>query len=185
MIRAFGASDRFMKLFLERVNTNITFYWYLWSVNRWLSIRFALLSAIVVGLTGYVLVSSNGKLHFFSLRQIFVTQSDMHDPVDAALAGFALSFSLNISTEILFLVRRYTALELTLVAVERLKEYSELKQEAAEIVYPRPEATWPSKGRIQVKDLSIRFVHSKAHPLRQSESYRDERLKIQIRSIVA
>lgn len=61
VIRAFGASDRFMKLFLERVNTNITFYWYLWSVNRWLSIRFALLSAVVVGLTGYVLVSSNGS----------------------------------------------------------------------------------------------------------------------------
>lgn len=54
-----------------------------------------MLSAIVVALTGYVLISADGR-------------------VDAALAGFALTFSLNIANDVLFLVRRYTALELAM-----------------------------------------------------------------------
>ena len=89
VIRAFGAKERFMQLFLQRCETNVTFFWYLWGVNRWLSVRFALLSAIVVAGTGAVLV-----------REAKV--------IDAALAGFALTFALNISNDILFLVRRYS-----------------------------------------------------------------------------
>ena len=72
--------------------------------------RFSLLSAIVVALTGYVLIAAGDK-------------------TDAPLAGFTLTFALNISNEILFLVRRYTQLELSLVGVERLKAYSEIEQE--------------------------------------------------------
>lgn len=72
--------------------------------------RFSLLSAIVVALTGYVLIAAGDK-------------------IDAPLAGFTLTFALNISNEILFLVRRYTQLELSLVGVERLKAYSEIEQE--------------------------------------------------------
>ncbi|KAL8277515.1 hypothetical protein RQP46_010070 [Phenoliferia psychrophenolica] len=139
VIRAFGSSSRFMTLMLDRCSTNVTFYWYLWSVNRWLSIRFALLSAVVVALTGYVLLRAGDK-------------------VDAALAGFALTFSLNIANDILFLVRRYTALELAMVGVERIKEYSECEQEAPEIIEPRPPAHWPHAGEIHVEKLSIRYA---------------------------
>lgn len=55
------------------------------------------------------------------------------------------------------LVRRFTNLELSMVAVERIKEYSEVKQEAAEIIEPRPAAHWPSAGHISVDNLSIRY----------------------------
>lgn len=44
-----------------------------------------------------------------------------------------------------------------MVAVERLKEYTEIKQEAAEIVYPRPAPAWPHAGKVEIKDLSIRY----------------------------
>ncbi|GAA5895239.1 hypothetical protein JCM6882_006625 [Rhodosporidiobolus microsporus] len=138
VVRAFGASSRFMALMLERTTRNVTFYYYLWGTNRWLSMRFSLLSAIVVALTGYVLIAAPaGK-------------------VDAALAGFTLTFSLNISNDLLFLVRRFTQLELAMVGVERVKEFSEIKQEAAEIVEPRPPAHWP-QGAIEVENLEIRY----------------------------
>jgi ABC-type multidrug transport system fused ATPase/permease subunit len=143
-----------MTLMLERCSTNVTFYWYLWSVNRWLSIRFALLSAVVAALTGYVILLAGDK-------------------IDAALAGFALTFSLNIANgsspvslyhsqmlildaDILFLVRRYTALELAMVSVERIKDYAEVEQEAPEYLEPRPPAHWPHAGVIVVENLSIR-----------------------------
>ena len=45
----------------------------------------------------------------------------------------------------------------TKVAVERVKEYSELEREPPEFVEPRPPATWPTTGRIECKDLVIRY----------------------------
>lgn len=133
---------------------------YLWGANRWLSIRFSLLSALFVGMTGYSLIAA-------------------HKTVDAALAGFALTFSLNISTDMLFLVRRWTSLELAMVAVERIKEYSEVAQEvssrsfyfslhstdtmylhskAPEIIEPRPPAHWPSAGTSRLKTKQFGLV---------------------------
>lgn len=51
-----------------------------------------MLSAIVVALTGYVLINANGR-------------------VDAALAGFALTFSLNIANDVCpFLQSKFTIL---------------------------------------------------------------------------
>lgn len=40
------------------------------------------------------------------------------------------------------------------VAVERVKEFSELDREAAEFIDPRPAATWPSKGGFSRYSLS-------------------------------
>lgn len=44
-----------------------------------------------------------------------------------------------------------------MVAVERVKAYSELPLEAAEFVEPRPPASWPTVGRIDVEDLEIKY----------------------------
>ncbi|SGY80268.1 BQ5605_C008g05343 [Microbotryum silenes-dioicae] len=139
VIRAFGSGSRFMEIMLELASTQVTYYWTLWSVNRWLSVRFQLLSALVLGLTGVVLLQAG-------------------DTIDASLAGFALTFALSIANDMLFLVRRFTSLELSMVSVERIKEYSEVKQEAAEIIEPRPPAHWPSKGEISVEKLAIRYA---------------------------
>ena len=50
-------------------------------------------------------------------------------------------------------------MELSLVAVERVKEYSEeIEQEAPAIIEPRPAPTWPAKGAIMVDKLSIRYA---------------------------
>lgn len=94
---------------------------------------------LILCLAGYVLIAAGDK-------------------VDAALAGFALTFALNIANDMLFLVRRYTALELAMVGVERIKEYSEVVQEAPEIVEPRPPAHWPHAGHISIEHLTIRYA---------------------------
>lgn len=51
-----------------------------------------------------------------------------------------------------------------MVALERIKEYTELKREPAEIIEPRPPAVWPAQGQITVEDLSIRYAVSKDYP---------------------
>lgn len=47
-----------------------------------------------------------------------------------------------------------------MVAVERIKEFTEIIREPAEFIEPRPEASWPSKGEIKCEDLIIRYAVS-------------------------
>ena len=93
------------------------------TVNRWISVRFNMLSSAIVSLTAVVML--------------------LNHRVDAAAAGFALAFITSLTSDLLFLVRRFVALEQAMVAVERVKEFSELQQEPPEYVEPRPPASWP------------------------------------------
>jgi len=49
-------------------------------------------------------------------------------------------------------------LEQSMVALERIKEYSELQTEPPEFVEPRPPASWPSKGEVVCESLVIRYA---------------------------
>ncbi|KAG9126425.1 hypothetical protein FRC07_003485 [Ceratobasidium sp. 392] len=138
VIRAFGASSTFLRDMLRCVDTNASPYFGMWSVNRWLSVRFNLLSAGVVALTAVVvLVDTN---------------------VTASFAGFALAFASTITSDLLFMVRRFVGLEQSMVALERINEFSTIAQEAPEFVEPRPSASWPEKGDIAVESLTIRYA---------------------------
>lgn len=47
-----------------------------------------------------------------------------------------------------------------MVALERVKEYTDLKREPAEYVEPRPPSSWPAQGAIKCEDLVIRYAVS-------------------------
>lgn len=46
------------------------------------------------------------------------------------------------------------------VAVERVKEFSEVPREPPEFIEPRPPASWPENGMIQCENLVIRYAVS-------------------------
>ncbi|OCF33530.1 ATP-binding cassette transporter [Kwoniella heveanensis BCC8398] len=138
VLRAFGASTIALKHMMRLADTNLLAFAWSWTVNRWLSARFNLLSAVMVGLTAVAVLIAPG--------------------VDAAMAGFALSFAGTICHDLLFVVRRFVQLEQSMVAIERLKEFTELDREAPEIVEPRPPAAWPEHGSISVEKLIIRYA---------------------------
>ncbi|KAI0034681.1 P-loop containing nucleoside triphosphate hydrolase protein [Vararia minispora EC-137] len=138
IIRAFGASSKFMRDMLRCVDTNTNPFYWMWGVNRWLSVRFNVFSGIILGMTGLVAILTPG--------------------VDAALAGFMLAFASSITGDILFMVRRFVSLEQSMVALERIKEYSELPLEPPEFVEPRPPTSWPSQGLIKCENLIIRYA---------------------------
>ncbi|KAG8689334.1 hypothetical protein FRC09_012469 [Ceratobasidium sp. 395] len=56
------------------------------------------------------------------------------------------------------MVRRFVGLEQSMVALERINEFSTIAQEAPEFIEPRPSASWPEKGGIVVEDLTIRYA---------------------------
>lgn len=84
VLRAFGASSKLLRDMLSFVDTNSNPYYWMWGVNRWLSIRFNLLSAAIVGAAGLACL---------------VTPS-----ISASLAGFALAFASSITGDLLFMV---------------------------------------------------------------------------------
>ncbi|CAG8580609.1 39229_t:CDS:10 [Gigaspora margarita] len=138
-IRAFGASKRFMQDMLSKIDGNNRPLFYMWVINRWLSIRFNVTGSLVSFLAG-----------IFILWNI--------DRIDAGLAGLSLSFAMNFTEQIMWTVRNYTSLEMSLNAVERVCEFSEIPQEAPAIIEPRPPASWPHSGAITVQNLEVKYA---------------------------
>ena len=67
---------------------------HIFAVNRWISSRFNVLSSFVIGCVAFISVFSY---------------------MDAAIAGFALSFASTITMDLLFMVRRFVGLEQAMV----------------------------------------------------------------------
>ncbi|KAF7983210.1 hypothetical protein HWV62_23484 [Athelia sp. TMB] len=78
--------------------------------------------------------------------------------VNASLAGFALAFASSFTMDIETVVRRFVGLEQSMVAVERVKEYTELVREPPEFIEPRPAPSWPQNGAIKCENLIIRYA---------------------------
>jgi ABC-type multidrug transport system fused ATPase/permease subunit len=71
VLRAYGASINMFRLMMKISDSNMSsFIWY-WTLNRWISARFNLLSSAVVGITGVVcLISSRGSSVYSTIRSI-------------------------------------------------------------------------------------------------------------------
>ncbi|KAL6302688.1 P-loop containing nucleoside triphosphate hydrolase protein [Sparassis latifolia] len=125
--------------FEARVLKNSTpFYYWTWAVTRWLSACFNLLSSAVVGITGLIAI--------------------LAPSISVSLAGFTLAFASTVTNGLLFLSRWFVALEQSMVEVERIKEFSEIKREPPEFVEQRPPASWPEHGAIKCENLVIRYA---------------------------
>ncbi|KAG7528989.1 hypothetical protein FFLO_05847 [Filobasidium floriforme] len=84
---------------------------------------------------------------------LFVLRSDM----DAPMAGFILTFALDLSSQIFWLLDRVVDLEDHMVSVERIAEVAQIRPEATgEEGYTVPE-DWPQTGEIVCQDLAARY----------------------------
>lgn len=139
-IRAYGVESRFMKQNLNAIDNNNKPFFYLWVANRWLAFRIDFVGSLVMLFAGIFVLLSVGR-------------------IDAGLAGLSLSYAISFSESALWIVRLYANVEMNMNSVERLKEYLEIEEEAArEIPETEPRASWPEKGVISVKDLSLRYA---------------------------
>ncbi|PHH60274.1 hypothetical protein CDD81_1902 [Ophiocordyceps australis] len=107
-----------------------------WTLNRWMGFRMALIGTLFTTLIGVVVIGS--------------------PLVDAAMAGFTLSFALDFSDNIIMVIRGYASMELDMNAAERVVEYTELETE--DLGGQQPPAAWPTSGSIQVEDLVVSYA---------------------------
>ncbi|KAJ7147016.1 multidrug resistance-associated ABC transporter [Mycena epipterygia] len=138
ILRAFGASSKFLRDMLRHVDTNSNPAYWSWGINRWLTIRFITLSSVMTAVVALLAV--------------------LNKHISASLAGFALAFSNTITYDLILVVREFVSLEQAMVGLERIKEYSDLDQEPPEFIEPRPDPSWPQDGAIRCENLAIRYA---------------------------
>lgn len=142
VIRAYQAEDRFIKENFEKVDFNLKFQYASIMCNRWLGMRLECFANLIVFAVAIFAVASRGS-----------------DDITAADMGLALTYASSITQILNFLIRVTAELEVNLVAVERLTEYSELKPEAEwrneEVGDER--GRWMKKGKVDFDDYSLRY----------------------------
>eukprot|EP01121_Diplochlamys_sp_Union-15-3_P018939 TRINITY_DN7011_c0_g1_i1.p1 TRINITY_DN7011_c0_g1~~TRINITY_DN7011_c0_g1_i1.p1 ORF type:complete len:625 (+),score=107.71 TRINITY_DN7011_c0_g1_i1:214-1875(+) len=137
-IRAYSKEGAFSIRNETQVDQNNRAY-YMWLVsNRWLGLRLEFVGACVVFGSAFFAVLDKGS-------------------INPGLAGLSITYALQLTGQLNWLVRMSTEVETNLIAVERCVEYSEMNVEADPLTsYPVP-GNWPSKGVIKFSDLSIRY----------------------------
>ncbi|EKG15549.1 Putative ABC transporter protein [Macrophomina phaseolina MS6] len=134
-IRAFGKTEDYINAMFAKIDQHGQTMMFMWAFNRWLTFRLGVVgAAFAIAMAGLIV----------SLK------------IDAALAGFALGFTLEYSIAVVWLLRQYAIVELSMNAVERILEYSEIAiedQEGADAP-----AHWPAEGRLEVDDLVVSYA---------------------------
>uniref|UniRef100_A0A4W5RE99 ABC-type glutathione-S-conjugate transporter n=1 Tax=Hucho hucho TaxID=62062 RepID=A0A4W5RE99_9TELE len=78
--------------------------------------------------------------------------------LNPGLVGLSVSYALMVTMSLNWMVRMTSDLESNIVAVERVKEYSESKTEAPwEVEDKKPSPDWPSQGKVEFLDYSVRY----------------------------
>lgn len=109
---------------------------------RWLAVRLEFLGSVII-------LSSAG----FSV--IYVASGS---PLSSGLVGLAMSYALNITSSLNWIVRQTVEVETNIVSVERVLEYARLPSEAAEVIHRnRPQAGWPANGGVQFNNYSTKY----------------------------
>ncbi|GKT32273.1 Multidrug resistance protein [Aduncisulcus paluster] len=105
-IRAFGRERMFFKTFQKYINNNNRAYNVLIQMNRWSSFRLETLSAIIQCTVASILLILNSSR------------------ISISIASLLMSYSMNITLALSWIVRRFIEVEVGLNAVERVREYS-------------------------------------------------------------
>ncbi|XP_064218525.1 multidrug resistance-associated protein 1 isoform X2 [Aotus nancymaae] len=139
VIRAFEEQERFIRQSDLKVDENQKAYYPSIVANRWLAVRLECVGNCIV--------------LFAALFAVISRQS-----LSAGLVGLSVSYALQVTTYLNWLVRMSSEMETNIVAVERLKEYSETEKEAPwQIQETAPPNSWPQVGRVEFRNYCLRY----------------------------
>ncbi|KAI8713732.1 hypothetical protein NCS52_01218600 [Fusarium sp. LHS14.1] len=134
-IRAFRRTHTYLLQMHKNLDAWVMTTFYIALANRWMSFRMALIAALFSIAVGTVIIVK---------------------PIDAALAGLALSFILDFSESLRWTIRCYGDMELGMNSMERALEYMTLETEPQD--GEKPPAAWPTSGTIEMRDLEVSYA---------------------------
>jgi ABC-type multidrug transport system fused ATPase/permease subunit len=83
----------------------------------------------------------------------------MRDHLAAGIAGLTITYAMQITQSLNWLVRMTSDIETNIVSVERINEYAKLKSEAPwEIPEKKPPTNWPTNGQIQYRIILVFYL---------------------------
>ncbi|XP_047509490.1 multidrug resistance-associated protein 1 isoform X4 [Pieris napi] len=135
-IRAYGVTERFVEESERGVDHNQACYYPSCIANRWLAIRLEMIGNVII---------------FFAALSVVLGR----DTIDPGIVGLSVTYALQITQILNWLVRMTSEVETNIVAVERIKEYSDTPSEAACNLPNGPGSTWPETGALQLDGLTI------------------------------
>ncbi|XP_043661842.1 multidrug resistance-associated protein 1 isoform X6 [Drosophila teissieri] len=138
-IRAYNVGDRFIEESDAKVDKNQVCKYPSVIANRWLAIRLEMVGNLII--------------LFASLFAVLGGQTN------PGLVGLSVSYALQVTQTLNWLVRMSSDIETNIVSVERIKEYGETKQEAPwelEQDKNKPK-NWPQEGRVEFQNFQVRY----------------------------
>ncbi|XP_039572082.1 ATP-binding cassette sub-family C member 3 isoform X1 [Passer montanus] len=139
VIRAYRRVKAFVDISDLKVDENQKSYYPGIVSNRWLGIRVEFVGNCIVLFAALFAVIGRNSLN-------------------AGLVGLSVSYALQGTLSLNWMVRMTSELETNIVAVERIKEYSETETEAPWTIEGKsPPENWPSKGDLEFVNYSVRY----------------------------
>ncbi|XP_050728277.1 multidrug resistance-associated protein 1-like isoform X2 [Eriocheir sinensis] len=138
-IRAFERQHQFIRESELKVDSNQVCNYPSVIANRWLAMRLEFIGNIIT---------------FFAA--LFAVQS--RETIDGGKVGLSVTYALSVTQTLNWLVRMSSEVETNIVAVERIKEYTENPQEAPwELPSDKPQENWPQEGVVEFNNYSTRY----------------------------
>ncbi|KAF9930603.1 hypothetical protein FBU30_000306 [Linnemannia zychae] len=137
-IRAMGIQQRFIEENAKRTDYNANAYSTYSFCNRWVDIRLQVLSASII-----LAIALLGVLGRYT--------------IEASVLGLSMSFAMGITDSVMWLCRDFSEWQSHLIAIERIREYTDKHTEAPEFTSKVVPDLWPAEGRVIFKDYSTRY----------------------------
>ncbi|XP_028992903.1 multidrug resistance-associated protein 4 isoform X2 [Betta splendens] len=143
-IRAFGAEERFQKVFDAHQDLHSEAWFLFLTTSRWFAVRLDGICSIFVTITTFCCLL-------------------VREQLDAGSVGLALTYSVTLMGMFQWGIRQSAEVENMMTSVERVVEYTELESEAPWETQKRPPPDWPNKGLVNFDKVS--FSYSSDGPL--------------------
>uniref|UniRef100_A0A671RZR5 Multidrug resistance-associated protein 1 n=1 Tax=Sinocyclocheilus anshuiensis TaxID=1608454 RepID=A0A671RZR5_9TELE len=139
VIRAFGEQQRFITESDGRVDHNQKAYFPSIVANRWLAVRLEFVGNLIV-----------------TSAALFAVMA--RDSLSPGIMGLSISYALQVTASLNWLVRMSSELETSIVAVEKVKEYGDTEKEAEwRLEHSTLPAGWPTAGHIEIHNFGLRY----------------------------
>ncbi|XP_070558013.1 ATP-binding cassette sub-family C member 9-like [Ptychodera flava] len=139
-IRGYRVQQRFRRRLVHKIGYNNLAYIFLQMTNRWIAVRLDVCGSLIVLVSGMatLITSAVGGL-------------------EPSLVGLALSYALQISGFLNFLIRQIADCEMQMNTVERVSYYTNCENETYEGTL-NPPLEWPVDGDIRYQDVCVRYA---------------------------
>ena len=140
-IRAFGLQNKFTLQSEKLVDTNISCTFPSIIARVWLQVRLEVL----------------GNLIIFAAALFTIIFKDSSQ-VNPSSVGLIITYASTMTQVLSYMVQQQSELETNIVAVERIKEYTEIENEADWTTSDNtPPQTWPNLGGVEFKNYGMRY----------------------------